>query len=114
MNNMLERISSQHIADVLEERNRQILELGWSREHDDTYHADGSLAFAASVLADVAAIQHIHHRATGKDLKIYPVEEAPWPEDWTFKPADTRRQLVKAGALILAEIERLDRAAVRK
>jgi hypothetical protein len=32
----------------------------------------------------------------------------PWaPELW--KPANARRDLVKAGALILAEIERLDR-----
>jgi hypothetical protein len=35
-----------------------------------------------------------------------------WPQDWEFKPADPRRMLVKAGALILAEIERLDRAAL--
>ena len=32
------------------------------------------------------------------------------PEDWTPKFGDRRRELVKAGALILAEIERLDRA----
>ena len=34
-----------------------------------------------------------------------------WPYQWEFKPADRRRELVKAGALILAEIERIDRAA---
>ncbi len=38
-----------------------------------------------------------------------------WPESWAscwFKPKDRRRDLIKAGALILAEIERLDRASV--
>jgi hypothetical protein len=35
----------------------------------------------------------------------------PWDASW-WKPASNRRNLVKAGALILAEIERLDRAAM--
>ena len=34
----------------------------------------------------------------------------PWSHDW-WKPTNPRRDLVKAGALILAEIERLDRMA---
>jgi hypothetical protein len=34
-----------------------------------------------------------------------------WPQDWEFKPDTPRRMLVKAAALLLAEIERLDRAA---
>jgi len=36
-----------------------------------------------------------------------------WPIKWMaawFKPTDPRRDLVKAGALCIAEIERLDRA----
>jgi hypothetical protein len=43
--------------------------------------------------------------------------EAPpscWPTDWRWNPADPRRNLVKAGALILAEIERIDRAAAQE
>lgn len=34
----------------------------------------------------------------------------PWDASW-WKPNARRRNLVKAGALILAEIERIDRAA---
>ena len=34
----------------------------------------------------------------------------PWDPAW-WKPIDPRCDLVKAGALILAEIERIDRAA---
>ena len=37
--------------------------------------------------------------------------EWPWDAEW-WKPTDRRRDLVKAGALILAEIERLDRATL--
>ena len=44
---------------------------------------------------------------------IEPMEaENYWPADWyddSFKPTDTRRNLIKAAALIIAEIERLDR-----
>ena len=36
----------------------------------------------------------------------------PWAAEW-WKPGLRRRNLVKAGALILAELERLDRAAER-
>lgn len=35
----------------------------------------------------------------------------PWQRKW-WKPKDPRRDLVRAGALIIAEIERIDRAAV--
>jgi hypothetical protein len=34
----------------------------------------------------------------------------PWHDDW-WKPKDRRRDLIRAAALIVAEIERLDRAA---
>jgi hypothetical protein len=37
----------------------------------------------------------------------------PWSKDW-WKPKTPRRDLVRAGALSLAEIERLDRAALHQ
>lgn len=80
--------------DVLAERQRQISEEGWTPEHDDA-HTKRELAAAATCYASV-----------------YPLAASYWPWDleW-WKPTDHRRNLVKAGALILAEIERLDRAA---
>ena len=80
--------------DVFAERQRQVTAEGWTPEHDDQ-HEWGELASAAAVYAapdgfDVASL---------------------WPWDLScFKPASRRQELVKAGALILAEIERLDRA----
>lgn len=41
------------------------------------------------------------------------IEVWPWDESW-WKPTTPRRDLVKAAALILAEIERLDRMAAAK
>lgn len=85
--------------DVLVERHRQIEVEGWTPGHDDA-HDDGSLACAASCYACAAAGLADADR--------------DWPWNGGFKPADPRRMLVKAGALILAEIERLDRAAPKQ
>jgi len=82
--------------DVLAERRRQVEQEGWTPEHDDQY-ADGELSSAAICYANTTS-------AGGSSPNAW-----PWPESW-WKPADERRNLVKAGALILADIERLDRA----
>ena len=89
--------------DVLAERKRQITAEGWTPEHDDE-HGDGSMCMAAVCYAEWA---HYGHPNDGEGL--IPINW-PWAPDW-WKPGDHRRNLVKAGALILAEIERLDRAA---
>jgi len=39
---------------------------------------------------------------------------AIWPRDWAFRPKDRRSNLVRAAALLIAEIERIDRAAIAK
>lgn len=83
--------------DVLAERQRQIEAEGWTPEHDDQ-HTDGSLAVAAACYA-----------IADRDGRAEAPPFWPWDLDW-WKPSDDRRMLVKAGALILAEIERLDRA----
>jgi hypothetical protein len=86
--------------DVLAERQRQIRAEGWTPEHDDAY-ADEQLARAA-----------VCYALPQGDYEIpEPPEFWPWDAAW-WKPGDRRRELIKAGALILAEIERLDRSAI--
>lgn len=88
--------------DVFSERRRQIKEEGWSPAHDDRY-VHGQLAEAAACYA--IASRH----PEGPDIPLHHLPANwPWDESW-WKPTDRRRMLVKAGALILAEIERLDR-----
>lgn len=83
--------------DVLAERRRQIEAEGWTPEHDDAYGGPDLAAAAACY-------------AIGSDEIAYKGRPLwPWKENW-WKPSGYRRDLVKAGALILAEIERLDRA----
>lgn len=88
---------------ISEERTRQIQEEGWSKEHDST-HSNGELALAAVCYALPQANEYI-----SDNMGDVHVVDALWPWDrvW-YKPSDDRiRDLVKAGALIVAEIERL-------
>lgn len=86
--------------DVLAERRRQVEVEGWTPEHDDRHRA-GTLATAAACYA----LSSHGFTPRGEPPAIW-----PWATDW-WKPKRDRRDLVKAGALILAEIERLDRAS---
>jgi hypothetical protein len=103
------------IDDIAAERRRQILEEGWTPEHDDD-HARGELAFAAAVYAINSAEPHdqielqVEHRGFKLRVGWAAVSTLlwPWHRNW-WKPSNRRRDLVKAGALIVAEIERLDR-----
>lgn len=81
------------ISAMLAERQRQIDVEGWTPEHDDG-HTGGEIANAA---ADWASTGH------------HPVSWS-WAKDKAGKTR--RRQLVIAGALIIAEIERLERAGI--
>jgi len=87
-------------ADVIAERRRQIEAEGWSYQHDDDMHDCAELATAAACYAANAG-GFVWNGG-------WPGEVWPWSRKW-WKPSDPRRDLVKAGALILAEIERLDR-----
>lgn len=95
--------ATQAANDVLAERKRQVEGEGWTPEHDDA-HEGGELAAAASCYAIAST--------SPAPPKTFAPGRWPWKED-DWKPTDRRRMLVKAGALVLAEIERLDRAALR-
>lgn len=81
------------LRDVIAERQRQVSVKGWTPDHDDTYTCGELSGAAISYIEPMEAVFY-------------------WPAEWhddSFKPSDERRNLVKATALLLAEIERLDR-----
>lgn len=81
--------------------------LGYDAEHDDE-HIHGELAVAAMCYAHEAALSNNNHNF-GDCSDQWPFEEEAW------RPSeDPVRNLVKAGGLIVAEIERLLRAAALK
>jgi hypothetical protein len=90
------------LEDVLAERERQKSVEGWTPEHDDK-HSKGELASAAACYAT-----QMREGPLSKGQLFFLELRWPWSLKW-WKPSNYRRNLVKAGALILAEIERLDR-----
>lgn len=97
-----ERESYSAAREVLTERIRQIMVEGYTEEQDDQY-TTGQLADAASVYAAWARTWNLPYAQCTHTPALW-----PWaPETW--KPQSQRQMLIKSGALILAELERLDR-----
>lgn len=97
------------IADVLAERRRQVEMEGWTAEHDDE-HDMGELALASASYAINGA--EWEHGTSTSAMRLMPPDVWPWDDSW-WKPQSQRRDLVRAAALLIAEIERIDRAALR-
>jgi hypothetical protein len=101
------------IEEIAKERQRQISKEGWTLAHDDD-HTDGSLADAAACYAATTR-PFKAEESIGVGYKPYTSYTDLWPQYWDdcwFKPKKhRRRKLVIAAALIVAEIERLDRAS---
>ncbi len=95
------------------ERNRQIKIEGWTPEHDDI-HTHGEMRLAAVAYAYyVHGITPLINSGYTSTIPIDPPDMWPWEKSWWKPSDDPRRNLVKAGALIAAEIDRLRRAEQR-
>lgn len=92
------------LDEIGRERDRVRDDEGFDAVHDDE-HTDGSIACAAACYAMPEAVRM---KVADKDGRSVPVHW-PWSAD-AWKPGDRRRELIKAAQLIVAEIERLDRA----
>lgn len=107
---MKTHLISQAVNDVVAERQRQRDAEGWTAEHDD-YHQAGTLAQAATAYA-WSAIGELAPSFTGPRMNAHVASRKfgwPWDAQW-WKPRGPRRDLVRAAALIIAELERMDRA----
>lgn len=85
------------IEQIRHERLRQISQEGWTVEHDDKW-TGGELSRAAASYAGW--------------VQAKKPPQWPWPLGW-WKPKNKRQNLIRAAALIVAEIERLDRQKVK-
>ncbi|ARO22892.1 hypothetical protein TAL182_CH01079 [Rhizobium sp. TAL182] len=101
-------VESQAMIDVAAERLRQVEAEGWTPAHDDQ-HTDASMALAAGSYCESAARPTILAKKPGSAFAVPKLWPQSWSRDW-WKPKSPREDLVRAGALIIAEIERLDRA----
>ena len=122
-----EKILTDGVALIAAERQRQISGERYSSAHDDK-HTDGSIAMAA---ACYAAPERIYTQDARFVNQVVYSEPFPWSWDKRYSYGDNRKNssnalpdpdtftdeeridlLVKAGALIAAEIERLQRRSV--
>ena len=83
------------------ERQRQVEGEGWTEGHDNS-HVDGELAKAAAAYAWPGDMDSRDGRRVHRSVLW------PWEDGWS--PGDRVRELTKAGALIAAEIDRIERA----
>ena len=82
---------------IVRERLRQVTVEGYQPEHDAS-HTGRDLAWAAFCYIDRAL----------SDTPANPAVPQAWPwDDHDWKPGEPMRMLVKAGALIAAEVDRL-------
>lgn len=91
---------------ITEERARQVSKEGWSADHDDL-HRRGELSSAGASYAMAASAQVKYHRESMADID--PPSQWPWDKQWWKLNDDPVRTLTKAGALIAAEIDRIQR-----
>lgn len=87
---------------ILAERARQVVEEGYDGPHDMEHEPDQLAAAGATY-----ALPDQHRDYPGPDGEGVP---GTWPwasESWKPAPDDRLRELVKAGALIVAEIDRV-------
>ena len=107
----MEKSDVKAIAAFVKERQRQIQKEGWSTEHDDS-HKDNSLAKAAACYAMPEDERKKYESYTFREPKRW--FPRWWPKSWDVEhwkptPENRKREIEKAGALLLAEWERLDR-----
>jgi hypothetical protein len=99
---------------ITQERRRQIEVEGWSAGHDEQ-HARMQLTKAAIcyifVANEILKLPHAAKAIESARLQVPDLIQTlwPWAEHWWKPTADPVRNLVKAGALIAAEIDRLQR-----
>ncbi len=90
---------------IAAERERQLQAEGFTRNGDQQYRR-GELAKAATAYVQLAAMDL---EAGTRDHIAWhgPAAVWPWAPEW-WKPVDARRDLVRAGALIAAQIDLID------
>ncbi len=95
---------------ISRERDRQILNEGWTSEHDAQYTREELLDAAKCYILASEACRYSIDNATydggyrkGEDVP----KDWPWDGKWWKPTDDPIRNLEKAGALIAAEIDRI-------
>ncbi|WP_428719111.1 hypothetical protein [Undibacterium curvum] len=99
----LSNLERKALSDVAEERRRQVEVEGFTHENDDKYDCC-ELSLAAGCYA----------MFTSAYPEGDPCEYWIWDKKWWKPSEDRRKNCIKAAALLIAEIERIDRTITKK
>lgn len=99
-------------AEVIQERDRQVRK-GWDSYHDDQ-HVDSSIGRAGGLLASVTAIGSRAEQAIDPEF-----DGGTWVAKFVRRCVgkyieSKRRRYIIAAALLIAEVERIDRAEAKR
>lgn len=99
---LLSAMAQDVLREIAKERVRQVTKEGWSEQHDDRY-TNGELSRAAGSYV-------LHKYVEGAP----PPMSWPWPDEWWKPSKDSKyKDLIKAAALIVAELERMRREGAK-
>lgn len=99
---------SSALKDVVSERNRQRNEEYYSDANDDTYVENELVRASASYVNHVVGRSWLYPSKPSAYTSELVPDLWPWSEQ-AWKPKSPRQDLVRATALLVADIERLDR-----
>lgn len=123
------KASASIAAEIHAERRRQLAPKesggeGRTLDDDDAYpgfhlaSAASAYAYAGAQAPEICTVLSMQHKPARPQLAFHILEIVrrvwPWSPDWWKPEGGPRRCLVKAGALIIAAIEKIDRAEARK
>lgn len=93
---------------IAKERQRQVDDEGWTKEHDQKHSNGGSLTLAALCYAAAYMQTRCFLKTEYRDGGTTFYDPWPWEPKWDKREKhDPERCLVIAGALIAAELDRL-------
>jgi hypothetical protein len=99
----------EQILDEIATRRRRQIDKGYDAAHDDA-HDKGEIAMGAAAYCISSVKYEGNGRPGYKTIPQWAPPFWPWERD-QFRPTNARDNLIDAAAMIVAEIERLDRAA---
>ena len=104
------KVTKSGIELIADERQRQIEVEGYNAQHDSQHNASdfvyAAISYAESAKVGVNCVEIGNTNET--EIMLRKVEMGKnYPFGWDFKPSTNVRDLIKAGALIAAAIDRL-------
>lgn len=97
---------------IMKERLRQIEKFDWSLDHDDQY-AHGELLIYAQYWLSMPLPECDIARATAKDY-LQGLDQSGWEDEWfKYDERTPIERLARAGALVAAEIDRVNRTLIK-